>query len=114
MRLRTLNGSLNSYYTNRTEGQYTRPHEIDQALRQDFSKDAGLATKQRLAVAHIEAELALQQRYCGADGAAALYSADAVQDIHRELFGHLPACRCFWRVGLPSMAACAGARPRWS
>ena len=61
--LRSLLRSMNSYYTNRIEGQHTRPHEIDQALRQDFSKGAGLATKQRLAVAHIEAELALQQRY---------------------------------------------------
>jgi Fic family protein len=89
--LRSLLRSMNSYYTNRIEGQHTRPHEIDQALRQDFSKDAALAAKQRLAVAHIEAEQALEQRYGGADGARALYSADAVQDIHRELFGHLPA-----------------------
>lgn len=89
--LRSLLRSMNSYYTNRIEGQHTRPHEIDQALRQDFSKDAALAAKQRLAVAHIEAEQALEQRYGGADGATALYSADAVQDIHRELFGHLPA-----------------------
>jgi Fic family protein len=89
--LRGLLRSMNSYYTNRIEGQHTRPHEIDQALRQDFSKDAALAAKQRLAVAHINAEQALEQRYCGADGAQALYSADGVQDIHRELFGHLPA-----------------------
>jgi Fic family protein len=89
--LRSLLRSMNSYYTNRIEGQHTRPHEIDQALRQDFSKDAALAVKQRLAVAHIAAEQALEPRYCGADGARALYSADAVQDIHRELFGHLPA-----------------------
>jgi len=89
--LRGLLRSMNSYYTNRIEGQHTRPHEIDQALRQDFSKDAALAAKQRLAVAHIDAEQALEKRYCGADGAQTLYSADAVQDIHRELFGHLPA-----------------------
>ena len=89
--LRGLLRSMNSYYTNRIEGQHTRPHEIDQALRQDFSKDAALAIKQRLAVAHINAEQALEKRYRGADGAQALYSADAVQDIHRELFGHLPA-----------------------
>lgn len=89
--LRSLLRSMNSYYTNRIEGQHTRPHEIDQALRRDFSKDAVLAAKQRLAVAHIEAERALEQRYVGADGARALYSAAAVQDIHRELFGHLPA-----------------------
>ena len=57
--LRLLLRSMNSYYTNRIEGQHTRPHEIEQALRQDFSQDAALAAKQRLAVAHIEAEQAL-------------------------------------------------------
>ena len=89
--LRTLLRSMNSYYTNRIEGQHTRPHEINQALREDFSKDAKLAAKQRLAVAHIEAELALEQRYAGAEGARALHSVDAVQVIHQELFGRLPA-----------------------
>ncbi|MDD2880520.1 MAG: Fic family protein [Rhodoferax sp.] len=89
--LRGLLRNMNSYYTNRIEGQHTRPHEIDQALRQDFSQDAVLAAKQRLAVAHIEAEQALEQRHKGPDGAAALYSPEAVQDLHRELFGRLPA-----------------------
>ena len=88
--LRILLRSMNSYYTNRIEGQHTRPHEIDQALRQDFSKDAVLAAKQRLALAHIDAEQVLERRYCGVDGARALYAADAVQDIHRALFGNLP------------------------
>ena len=46
--LRALLRSMNSYYTNRIEGQHTRPHKIDQALRQDFSKDAALAAKQHL------------------------------------------------------------------
>ena len=89
--LRTLLRSMNSYYTNRIEGQHTRPHEIDQALRKDFSKDAKLAAKQRLAVAHIEAEVALEQRYGGVDAARDLYSTDAVQVMHQELFGRLPA-----------------------
>lgn len=89
--LRALLRNMNSYYTNRIEGQHTRPREIDQALRQDFSNDAVLAAKQRLAVAHIEAEQALEQRHKGPDGAAALYSLEAVQDLHRELFGRLPA-----------------------
>jgi Fic family protein len=88
--LRTLLRSMNSYYTNRIEGQHTRPHEIDQALRKDFSKDAKLAAKQRLAVAHIEAEVVLEQRYRGDEGSRALYSADAVKVLHQELFGRLP------------------------
>ena len=89
--LRSMLRNMNSYYTNRIEGQHTRPHEIDQALRKDFSKDAKLAAKQRLAVAHIEAEAALELRYAGADGARALYAADAIQVMHQELFGRLPA-----------------------
>lgn len=88
--LRSLLRNMNSYYTNRIEGQHTRPHEIDQALRQDFSQDALLAAKQRLAVAHIEAEEVLETHYRGADGARALYTVDAVRDIHRELFCRLP------------------------
>ena len=97
--LRSLLRNMNSYYTNRIEGQHTRPHEIDQALRKDFSKDAKLAAKQRLAVAHIEAEVALEQRYTGADGAHALYSADAVQVLHQTLFGNLPAGDLFTHEG---------------
>ncbi len=88
--LRTLLRSMNSYYSNRIEGQHTRPHEIEQALRQDFSQDAVLAAKQRLAVAHIDAEQALEQRYAGLEGARALYSVDAVQALHGALFGRLP------------------------
>lgn len=88
--LRTLLRSMNSYYTNRIEGQHTRPHEIELALAQDFSANKELAAKQRLAVAHIEAEAALEQRYQGEPGVQALYSQDGVQDLHRELFGRLP------------------------
>ena len=99
--LRSLLRSMNSYYTNRVEGQHTRPHEIDQALRNDFSKDAKLAAKQRLAVAHIEAEAALEQRYAGEVGAHALYSADAVLAMHQELFGRLLASDLLTDEGEP-------------
>lgn len=99
--LRTLLRSMNSYYTNRIEGQHTRPHEIDQALRKDFSQDAKLAAKQRLAVAHIEAEQALEQRYACAEGARALYAADAVQVLHQSLFGRLPVADLLTDEGEP-------------
>ena len=88
--LRRLLRNMNSYYTNRIEGQHTRPHEIDQALRQDFSQDAALAAKQRLAVAHIEAEEVLERRYASAENAPTLFTVEAVQSLHRELFGRLP------------------------
>jgi len=45
---------MNSYYSNRIEGQHTWQFEIEQALRQDFSADRDMAAKQRLAVAQID------------------------------------------------------------
>ncbi len=44
-----------------------------------------------MALAHIEAEVDLEQRYAGAVGARALYSTAAMQDLHRALFGRLMA-----------------------
>ena len=54
--LRSLLRAMNSYYSNRIEGQHTRPHELEQALRRDFSQNTALAARQRLAIAHIEAQ----------------------------------------------------------
>jgi Fic family protein len=88
--LRALLRSMNSYHSNRIEGQHTRPFEMDQALRRDFSADRELATRQRLAVAHIEAEIALEARYAGAEGALRLYGPEAVTDLHHTLFSRLP------------------------
>ena len=88
--LRVLLRGMNSYYSNRIEGQHTRPFEIEQALRQDFSANRELAARQRLAVAHIESESAIEACYAGAEGARRLYSADAITDLHRDLFGRLP------------------------
>ena len=90
---------MNSYYSNRIEGQHTRPFEIEQALRKDFSANRELAAKQRLAVAHIDAETAIEARYISAEGAQRLYSADAVTDLHRELFGRLPVDDLFTSEG---------------
>ncbi len=89
--LRALLRGMNSYYTNRIEGQHTRPSEIEQALRKDFSANLDLAKRQRLAVAHIDTEAAVEQRYQGIDGAHRLYSPEAIGDLHRELFARLPA-----------------------
>jgi hypothetical protein len=51
---------MNSYYSNKIEGQHTLPLEIEQALRNDYAKDADKARRQRLARAHIETELRLE------------------------------------------------------
>lgn len=88
--LRGLLRGMNSYYTNRIEGQHTRPLEIEQALASNFSNNKELAARQRLAIAHIDAEAAIEQRYSGEAGALQLYTVAAVRDIHRELFSRLP------------------------
>jgi hypothetical protein len=50
-----------SYYANKIEGQQTHPADIERALRRDFDADAALASKQRLAIAHMEVEEELEQ-----------------------------------------------------
>jgi Fic family protein len=84
--LRGLLRAMNSYYSNRIEGQHTRPHELEQALRQDFSHDAALQARQRLAISHMDAERELEARHASEASAASLYSAAAVAQIHRRLF----------------------------
>ena len=82
--------AMNSYYSNRIEGQHTRPAEIEQALRKQFDADAGLARKQRLAVAHMGVEAALEKRIEGL-APKDLFDAAFVREIHRLLYSPLPA-----------------------
>lgn len=86
--LRTLLRAMNSYYTNRIEGQHTLPVEIEQALRNDYSADADKARRQRLAVAHMAAEQALEQRWSQWEPRQ-IWSAAMVCDIHQDLFARL-------------------------
>ena len=81
--------AMNSYYTNKIEGQHTRPAEIERAIQKDFSADAALARKQRLAVAHMEVEqqieLALAKTTPGE-----IFSPLLVCEIHGLLYSKLP------------------------
>src|SRR4051812_30010887 len=93
--LRGLLRSMNSYYSNRIEGEHTRPSDIERALHQDYSSDAELARKQRLAVAHIRTEQQCEEalelrRADGADSSASLYSLDTLLWLHAELFSAFP------------------------
>lgn len=58
--LRELVRAMNSYYSNRIEGQSTHPLNIERALNSDFSSKPDVARRQRIAVAHIEAEKELE------------------------------------------------------
>lgn len=81
--------AMNSYYTNKIEGQQTRPADIERALRRDFDADANLAKKQRLAVAHMEVEEQLE-RAVSAQPARDVFTSKTVCEIHRLLYAKLP------------------------
>lgn len=92
--LRELVREMNSYYSNRIEGQSTHPRNIGRALRHDFSDKPDIARLQRVAVAHIDAERALeaaldtQPETAGEAPAAALSSA-FIRNAHAALYGRL-------------------------
>ena len=58
--LQDLVRGMNSYYSNRIEGQGTHPGNIERALSADFSATPSVAQRQRIALAHIEAEKELE------------------------------------------------------
>jgi Fic family protein len=84
--LRELVRAMNSYYSNRIEGQYTHPRQIEQALHLDFSSKPDIAKLQRIALAHIEAEQELEAK--GAAGATPLGTAFLIE-AHKALYGRL-------------------------
>jgi Fic family protein len=95
LELRALLRSMNSYYTNRIEGEHTRPSDIDRALLADFSSEPDLARKQRLALAHIRTEQFCEEALDSAaqpeETVAQLYTPVLLKYLHHELFCQLPA-----------------------
>lgn len=87
--LRQLLRAMNAYYSNKIEGQHTLPLEIEQALRNDYAEDADKARRQRLALAHMSAELQIETRWSEWD-VQKVWSVQTVCDLHRELFARLP------------------------
>jgi Fic family protein len=94
--LRALLRSMNSYYTNKLEGEHTRPIEIESALQEDFSDNADVARRQRLALAHIRTEQACEEALDEEaahriDSVRELYSLEKLRWLHGELFSGLSA-----------------------
>jgi len=78
--------AMNSYYSNRIEGQHTRPAQIESALRKDFDADLTLARKQRLALAHMAVEEEMEGE---ATTPRDLFSTKTILAIHRRLYERL-------------------------
>jgi Fic family protein len=80
--------AMNSYYTNRIEGQQTLPADIEKAIRKDFSPDPDRAAKQRLAVAHMRTEAWAEEAYRGR-APQSLFAPSVVLALHEHLYGQL-------------------------
>ncbi len=79
-----LTRSMNSYYSNRIEGQGTHPLNVERALRSDYSTEPETARLQHLARKHIDAEAKL---VTSIQGSQAL-TTSALLEIHTNLFAH--------------------------
>lgn len=84
--IRELVRSMNSYYSNRIEGQSTHPLHIEQALRKNFSNQPDIASLQRIAMAHIDAECELEQLV---ESGLSPMSSKFLQTAHRAVFSRL-------------------------
>jgi Fic family protein len=84
--LRNLVRSMNSYYSNRIEGQNTHPLNIDRALKADFSGSPDIAKRQRIALAHIQAERELENF---GYSEAHILSSNFLIEAHKSLYGRL-------------------------
>ncbi len=102
--LRGLLRAMNSYHSNRIEGQHTLPIEIEQALKSDYSDNADKARRQRLALAHMDTEAAFEARV-SAITTGEIWSSQFVQDIHRDLFSRLRPSDWQLDGGDPSLPA---------
>ncbi len=83
--LRELVRQMNSFYSNRIEGQSTHPHNIERALQNNFSDRPDEARLQRIALAHISAERELEQ-HLGDRGAL---TSTFLLEAHRTLYSRL-------------------------
>lgn len=84
--LREIVRSMNSYYSNLIEGQGTHPANIERALHSDFSIKPDVARRQRIALAHIEAERELEPQV---RSEAQALGSDFLKQAHRSLYGRL-------------------------
>jgi Fic family protein len=81
--------AMNSYYTNKIEGQQTLPADIERAVRNQFDADRERARRQRLALAHMEAERSLEAAWSDV-AARDLFGSGRVAAIHTDLYSRLP------------------------
>jgi len=80
--------AMNSYYSNKIEGQHTYPADLDDALHRHFSADAEIHKRQILALAHmaVEEEFEARARTMTWD---AMFTQEWISDLHASLYARL-------------------------
>ena len=87
-RLTILLRAMNSYYTNKIEGQHTLPADIEQALNNHFSSDVDIAHRQRVAKAHLITEAWAEHHVAGKSWRDT-FSTDMLCNIHHHLYSNM-------------------------
>jgi Fic family protein len=87
--LSSLLREINSYYSNQIEGYRTHPADIVRGLQHDFSKSPQIAKLQRLALAHIEAEIEIESWLEDVNPTFNPLSVTGICRIHTALYNQL-------------------------
>ena len=88
-RISELLRHINSYYSNRIEGDHTNPVDIERAIRQQYSTDTAMRQLQELSVAHIEVQKRIDERLAS-NAELEVCSKEFLCWIHREFYRRVP------------------------
>lgn len=80
---------INSYYSNRIEGEHTTPADIERAVKKEYSKDEKKRRLQLLSVAHIEVQKRIDVRFDSGEEIP-VCSSDFLCWIHKEFYMRVP------------------------
>ncbi len=80
---------INSYYSNRIEGEHTTPADIERAIKKDYSSNENKKALQKLSVAHIDVQ-DLIDTWLDNDPGLKVCSEDFLCSIHREFYKRVP------------------------
>lgn len=80
---------INSYYSNKIEGQHTSPIDIEKAVKQDYSSDKNKRNLQELSLAHIAVQELIDQWLCN-DPDLKICSKSFICKIHKEFYSRVP------------------------
>lgn len=80
--------AMNSYYTNKIEGQHTYPAELENALESNFSSNGDIKKRQQLAIAHMQVEEEFEAIAPGVSWDA-MFEQKWISSIHTSLYSKL-------------------------